>query len=75
MSDPLKTTPPPDDRGADGGLRVGASAPPGGSSHAGVEAPTSAASRRWLWIALAAVFAVIVLFLLLSAGADTGAAR
>lgn len=47
-----------------------ATAPPSGSSHAAVETPRTGRSRRWLWIALAAVVAILIIFLLLPGGED-----
>ncbi|MEM8851070.1 MAG: hypothetical protein AAGE03_13675 [Pseudomonadota bacterium] len=46
-----------------------------GSAHAAVEAPDTAASRRWLWIAVAVVMAILLLFWLVpSAVTATGIA-
>ncbi|MEM8823314.1 MAG: hypothetical protein AAGF30_06865 [Pseudomonadota bacterium] len=51
-------------------VRKDTASPPSGSARAGVEAPTDQESRNWLWIAVVAIAAILLLLWLLPGAVD-----
>ncbi|MEM7489259.1 MAG: hypothetical protein AAF390_09075 [Pseudomonadota bacterium] len=50
--------------------RKDATTPPSGSARAAVEAPTDRKSRKWLWIAVAAVAGLLLILWLIPTAAE-----